>query len=272
MDTLITQDVYDEVELQPSPWSNVEGWCLANCFWDQLHVMWLGFARDWAASVLVEFFTHGYVDGPSEEDCYKSLTKTFKDWCIVRKIHCRCWFSKSSLGIHNNDYPEMASWFKAIHIKILCMWLADQCQIFHDGSEHADVRAVCAWSLARYTRVLDNADVILTEQESRSALKNGMRYLQTYQWLACRAHRDQLKLYRTRPKMHGFWHILEGCVQHRLNPVAVQCNDDESYMGTMKKIGKMCAGGAACMKAVLQRYRIALSIRLESRRRATEQV
>lgn len=129
MDTRIDHATYEASEMKPSPWLRVPGWSLHSCFWDQLHVVWLGFARDLAASIIVEFYLRGFVAGPEEEG-YKRLTTIFRNWCRMRKIQgVRGYFSKSSLNIHANEYPELASWFKAIHVKIVVMWLAEQCQV-----------------------------------------------------------------------------------------------------------------------------------------------
>ena len=275
METRLDQATYEAIEVDPSPFMKIPGWTLAACFWDHLHVIWLGFARDLVGSVLVEFYTHSFVEAGSEEECYQRLTAMFRAWCATRGIKpVRGWFNKASLGITNNEFPELASWFKAVHIKIIVMWLADQAQVFtRQGSEHDDFRCVCLWSLAEYSRVLDRAaehSVMLSSSAKRKALNAGFQFLRSYQWLACNARAHNCKLYFVRPKLHAFWHILVDCVAHGLNPVRVQCNVDESYMHTLKRIGKHCAGGNACMTAVLLRYRIGLAIKMEMRRRVLD--
>ena len=54
--TFVSHAEYMDSEEHLSPWTEVPGWSKAQNFWDVLHVVWLGTARDAAAACLVDLW------------------------------------------------------------------------------------------------------------------------------------------------------------------------------------------------------------------------
>ena len=265
--TLITHDTYADYEHDPSPWMSVDGWRLDLNYWDLLHVLFLGNSRHANASCICELLEHGLVPGGTAEARLAWLTRECKEWCVRRGIKpVRSPFSLQSLGRQSaGEFPEMASYYKGMEVKTLCFWLSDLAWALHDGSLRSKFRSTCMHAMAKFLRVLDHAGAILTEAEVFSARRAGRLYLQTYQWLAVHTEERGESLWPLRPKMHYLDHVIEHQLPTRINPKICQCDDDETFMNTMKRIGSKCHG-LSVMRRQVQRYVLALSIRLHTRK------
>ena len=86
-------------------------------------------------------------------------------------------------------------------------------------------------------------------------------HLVAWQHLAHRCTELGLLLYKLRPKHHYFDHLGRDIARTLLNPRKVhQCNNDESFLGYLKRIGVRCHQ-ANMMHRLFQRYLLFLSIR-----------
>lgn len=86
-------------------------------------------------------------------------------------------------------------------------------------------------------------------------------HLVAWQHLAHRCTELGLLLYKLRPKHHYFDHLGRDIARTLLNPRKVhQCNNDESFLGYLKRIGVRCHQ-ANIMHRLFQRYLLFLSIR-----------
>ena len=86
-------------------------------------------------------------------------------------------------------------------------------------------------------------------------------HLVAWQHLAHRCTELGLRLYKLRPKHHYFDHLGRDMSRTLLNPRKVhQCNNDESFLGYLKRIGVRCHQ-ANMMHRLFQRYLLFLSIR-----------
>ena len=119
------------------------------------------------------------------------------------------------------------------------------------------------WSMADFLHSLDSAGHILTTEEVARATRSGTLYLQCYQWLAVETDRKGQRLWAERPKLHYFWHVIQA-LQLGLNPKSYQCDNDESYMNTMKQIGSKCHGASVQIR-MMQRYLLGLGVRILKR-------
>ena len=162
-------------------------------------------------------------------------------------------------------HPELASHYKGMVIKTMCLWLAVLSEQLVGRTTHSKVRCNCMWAMAEFLRTIDHGSVILTADEIQRAMRAGRLYLQSYQWLAVKTESVGQCLWSIVPKMHYFDHVIENQVPTGINPKAVQCDADETFMNTMKRIGSKCHGKSVSIRQV-QRYLLALRVRMKSRR------
>ena len=173
LQTMLSHAMYEMFDLVLSAWMLVPGWCLESCFFDMLHVVWIGFGRDIAASCIVDLFTRHEIPGETEAAAYTLLTRDFQDWCKRRGVSKVPWtFTVKSLGIDDkNEYPELASYFKGVHVHLVCSWLADKLTSMAHLDFHSKVRCSLLWSLQQFLRILEAADLILTDAETDDAVR-----------------------------------------------------------------------------------------------------
>ena len=104
-------------------------------FFDLLHVVWLGIARDHAASLMAEIWLDQGGLWPNASDAFAALTLSFQKWCKDRKINAtKHSFTPASLSFSAGSFAAMGSYFKGMHVKTICTWLAFEMQERYDGS------------------------------------------------------------------------------------------------------------------------------------------
>ena len=87
----------------------------------------------------------------------------------------------------------------------------------------------------------------------------------SYEALASRAELEKLRLYKMRPKIHALCHIVGFMEQTRINPLSVCTIVDETFMGTLKAVGRQCHGANTLLR-VLQRRSVFLRLRWRLRK------
>ena len=263
--TIINYTDYLDNEIELSPWVDVPGFHFKNNYRDLMHNLWIGNGRDASASCCCEFVELGLLGPGDPDDLLGDLSLKLSLWCKRNKISkVRHKLSLRAIGRPDrNTYPELASYFKAVNTKVLCMFLAEEAEHLDGGSERDNHRTACMWSLAEFTHVLDHAERFLTDEEIARAQRAGKLYLLSYAWLAKHAEEQNEYLWKLRPKMHYIWHTIAD-LSARLNPKRIQCDDDETYMHTMKRIGSHCHGATVHLRG-LQRYLLGLSVRFNLR-------
>jgi hypothetical protein len=109
------------------------------------------------------------------------------------------------------SYPSFTTRLKAAYIRALITWTSVQAveQANQHPSEHAQLRAVAIWGLAKYLAVLGRSRLVMTDTQVDEAYRAGRVHLEAYQTLRLQARRDGVCLYHTRPKWHYFDHSLE---------------------------------------------------------------
>ena len=263
--TAISHEDYMAAEAEVSPWANVDGWRLELNYWDLLHVLFWGNSRDANASCIVEFMEHGLLAGTKQEQM-DWLSKDFARWCRRERISCsRAAFSLASLGRESqSQYPELASWYKGMTVKTMCFWLAEKARELDDGSLHSNFRATCMWAMAEFLHTVDGGGVWLDDADVLRARRAGRLYLQCYQWLAVQTEEQGQCLWASKPKMHYFDHAVRS-LHIGVNPKFVQCDADETFMNTCKRIGSRCHGKSVTLR-LLQRYSLGVCLRFAERR------
>ena len=132
------------------------------------------------------------------------------------------------------------------------------------GDMHSMMRSTCCWALAEFCFILDGASLVLKPSEVRRAQRAGLLFLQAYQYLSAEALRNQRRLWKIKPKMHYFCHIVD-TLGDLPNPRHVECFTDESYLGKVKNLGQKCHG-TTISKRILQRYILYLAVRWRNSR------
>ena len=271
VDTIISHEEYMASEACLSPMSEIPGFHKDTIFRDDLHDRWLGSARDDVASTCVDLQEYGELKGRSAEDQYNYLWSKCLKFCRKADLEKPYGgFSKSMLGRENKQIePELSSRFKAMQVKTICKFLADFTWRRDKGDNvHNAMRSTLFWGLMQMTHVFDNAWCDgrwrLRQDEIENAQHAGRHYLLCYQWLSEESMRLKTHNFKMRPKRHYVDHTVRGLV-NGLNPVAVMCDTDETYMCVVKRIGCKTHGKTAPLRT-LQRYLIGLALRVRQRK------
>jgi len=114
---------------------------------------------------------------------------------------------------------------------------------------------------------LAHASLVLPDDVIQAAQEYGHLFLLSYQKLAELAHASGRKSYHMRPKVHELDHIVDDLSIMKLNPVWLDCMDDEDFMGKLKKMGQHIHGKSFMMR-LQQRYAMYLKIRWAKASRA----
>jgi hypothetical protein len=119
--TILDPKMHVILENTPSPFRHILGWTPELNFEDILHVTHLGPGRDIAAGCLIDLEAAGYLGLGDVDENLMVEKYRFKTYCKHLKTSCpKYMFTKRSLGRGSNqrDYPELASYFKAMHVKV----------------------------------------------------------------------------------------------------------------------------------------------------------
>ena len=94
-----------------------------------------------------------------------------------------------------------------------------------------------------------------------------VEHLKCWQHLAHQCARDNIFLFRLRPKGHYHQHMGRDVERTRLNPrLVMSCMYDESFLGHIKRIAKACHSWTMVKERFWQRYLLLLSLRFEEHR------
>ena len=119
-------------------------------------------------------------------------------------------------------------------------------------TEEQKLRATMLWSMYDFVFTLDRADVHLTADEASQCVALGNTFLLTYQALADNAVAASTCLWKVRPKLHYFGHLIIHIQRTKQNPRRYHLFTAEDFMGKVKKIGRMCHR-RLCSKRVADR-------------------
>ena len=226
------------------------------------------------------------------------------NWCKDNK-RCRPRLKLTTSGIGRSKktvYPELQSQYKAMDVKIYCLWLRHRVvEVW--GADPEELRAkmvvACVWALAELSAVFDHGGIGVTAAESRNARwaigptrdppgggrgreggapqdrggrcpqpsrrRYGDLYLQSYQWLANEA--DDFGIAngsnRANYKLRPKLHSVQHMSRRPIfNPRRVQTDTDESFMNIIKKIGRS-THGLNSMLRVAQRWQLGIACRFK---------
>ena len=121
-------------------------------------------------------------------------------------------------------------------------------------------RARTIQSLVSFINGCARAGTLLTSEEAVQIRASGRIFPLLYQSLAEQAEASGACLWKVRPKLHYFAHVVEDVWTSRENPGRLDTFDWESFVGKIKKIASK-THRATVSKRTLQRYLLFLACR-----------
>ena len=149
------------------------------------------------------------------------------------------------------------SQYKPAHCKTTLAFLAHfvaESRLTGDGA----TLTVMLWGLAQLLRILDEAGLWLTEEQTREAIAAGRTFLKAYQALSAQAQARNEANWKIRPKCHYVAHQIEN-LANRANPRLQSCFLDEDLMGRLKKVAAKCHHSTV-VKRTLERWVVQLTL------------
>jgi len=196
--------------------------------------------------------------------CMKTLE--MQTWCRVNRVkRPPRSFSLNLIGwsMSRSVYPVLHSAVKAADTKTLIFWVANAA--YHDArDDHSRLRAACAYGLADFHHTLEQHGDVLPHHAATRATRSAYIFIKAYQQLAADALRSQKCLWKIRPKMHYFVHMVDRLEASRRNPRSFQCYGDEDLMGAFTKIASATHRRTVMLRS-LQRYTILVGQRWKSK-------
>ena len=147
--------------------------------------------------------------------------------------------------------PTLSSQLKGTTVKLLACFVADILPPSVSGDVYAEHRATAAWAMAQFIYLCDTNGLTLADETLSEVLSCGELFIQAFAWLYrfCWGR----PLFRLRPKIHYFEHLLDQTRRLRLNPAKIGTWGDESFLKYVKRTSKNCHGKTV-LHSSLQKY------------------
>jgi hypothetical protein len=163
---LITHEVYVKLAKNISPWSlYVRGARLETFLRDIMHVVYIGFGRDFVASILAAELA--YVPANMRQSYLNQVSWEMNQWLKAHKMTAiRRSFTMANIGRDKwTAYPELASSYKAIHVKHMLHYFTHRLSSWHTDDRIWNIISICSWALTDFLFRLDVAGLYLTDSE-----------------------------------------------------------------------------------------------------------
>ena len=281
--TLMTHQEHLANEPHQSPWwvaLRDAGMVKDRHFPDGMHTLFkAGIASDLVASYLVmlveppddELRPHGAVVVGKAAKAYriaqadaslKLLFAEFLKWLRthgIRHHRMSTWTMVRLMRSNACSYPSVVDRYKCGDMKSMLLWAASHSvsninDAIRDGraAEVTDEQKYCALALSAlgsYVRGTCLAGPLLSDLERTELVRHGRQYMACYQWLAQEFLRRRVCLFKLRPKIHSFWHIVfrlsEGDAE---NPRIHEVWGEESLGGLVATVTRSCYSGSAMVR------------------------
>ena len=224
-----------------------------------MHIVYLGTARDLIASCCKLLLVSGILGNAAPNEQLRVLSEDMYWTCAQAGLRLRRrQLTLANAGLDRPQFAELGGMWKAAQVKGLLYYFACKMQrVAHEVPE-GQLVAVCAWSLVRTINIFDGGSLILSGQDARRASELLYMHLKSWQLLALRL--ETLRVFRLRPKHHYLQHLADDLPMTRLNPRCMQCMDEESFLGRVKRMASKCHARTTSIRC-LQRYILHLSMR-----------
>ena len=229
---------------------------------DIWHIVHLGIGRSWVASVIN--IALEMVPAPNLDEKWLFLTGDYKNFCQKEKRQCHINSITAYLMSYNDKTGCLGNWHKGMLTTNLMLWLQDLLgRLPQDPAQRlSKCRLATVW-INELFKCLFRADLFLTEEECGYVVGRGMRWLQTYYFMA------QEMFTAGRPwifplygKLHMFHEqmlqILKDCRMHKtsISPILYACQVDEDVVGKTSRLSRRVSIRRV-MHRTLDRYKIA---------------
>jgi len=261
--TCVSNKGYYQVPgVKVSPWSiYVRGFTILTVFEDLLHNVYLGIARDFAASILIELCPAYDPYMSTMDDTLRLIYADFCSWCKGNGLkQARRRFTLKLLGKDREServYPSIGTQVKAASMKTILAFLNYKLTNIAANTEYERIRATTAWALCDFLHICDLSDMWMTSDQADRACHAGFVFLRGYAWLADSNMRSNITLYKIRPKHHYFHHQVLEVQKSKLNPSWLHCFVSEDFVGRSARVASRCHRKTVSLRAI-QRYMLCI--------------
>lgn len=243
---------------------------------DTMHGQLLGTGKAVNGSAIVYLAEAGFW-GPLDKGIYEHVLaerlreahKQFLTWMREHRIRVsQPRFTPARLNRKlRSSYPSLSS--KAIPSKTVSFWIAE-CAVAYAGRADAStvdrLVATCLHSYTTALRIMDTADMVMSETEANSYCNNCLTHLQTYAALHTFSRDAQKKennrtLWLLTPKHHYFYEHAKVTRRERVNPRMSQLLCAEDWVGRVGRIARATHRQNVSLRT-LERYIALLHIEL----------
>lgn len=214
---------------------------------DVMHLLHLGFGRDWCGSSLVILLDLYNADSiPVALERQTSDLKLFLTQSR-RQLHFKR-LSRDMLGYKNEHSFPTGHWSKALDTPVMfefVKWLLDQQQRLLQEDQLLRLMYGASHAMGVFMRTVLKAGLWLTKDEAATAAEAGLFFLQAYGKCARICADRNLCRYNLTPKLHFWHHIclrLHDGVQNNLsvlqNPLADSNFADEDFVGRVSRLSR----------------------------------
>ena len=160
----------------------------------------------------------------------------------------------------------MSTTIKAATVKRFTYHTCEKLIELESGDEHTRLCATCAWGISTFLQTSDVCGVVLEDATIDKLAYAGSLYVLSYASLAERAAINGVCMWKIRPKLHVFDHMISDMRETKLNPARYGAWGEEDFLGKIKYMTKHCHGQSVLTTSFL-RYMLYLGLRWETRRR-----
>ena len=226
---------------------------------DLLHILHLGLLRDLAGTAikLMTKKASNFYAGSTINKRLHQFTLDLKAWCGEHGIHLSITkIQKPTLGWTANSCPVLKA--KGADtlaiIRFISFKFQSQLPADYPGL------AACTWAAERFVGCLAEASIFLDEIERATAHEYGRLFLHSYLSLASDCVASGIYLFKVRPKLHFFAHVVDDLCAHpngsRLrNPYYDSTFVEEDWVKHALHIKKRMSYRTAC-RNILHRFRV----------------
>ena len=247
------EDLYTQCPWKYLPaYATLPGFEISAIAPDLLRVWHLGVGRDVLGSSLAIMLSNGVFGPGSAKNKLMEATNRLRRFASSSGYSLRLKKStKNKLNWKQRCYPELKS--SGYDTFVVHQWVMNELHTFSE-SLPADLLA-CLWASNHFLSIWTNAGRWLSPAEHANVKEAGKIFMQAYCALAKRAARDQVRLYKVRPKLHLLHHLVRQ--ETRKNPHFFSAWMDEDGLKKLMKVLKLTDARSA-EKRLLQRWLLGL--------------
>lgn len=208
---------------------------------DLMHSGNLGVLAYLLASVIDELLDEGTLVGRRSERLDTLWSMILEAYTVLNISQHRIVSVDNNMFGKPGQFPVMST--KAIENRYLLKAMIHVCRRLSADTDHDQIRIACLESGDSMYRVIEEADMFLTDQEHRELMRHTHTFMLTYNWLANYSVDHGALRFHMTFKMHTIYHIAD--LGRYLNPRYVWCFAFEDYMGDAVKAARACVASCA---------------------------